>query len=241
MAQSGSKYAFCLCDGTSNEQSFCGMSTRRLAQDFAELYVTAALSDQGIGTAAERASRALKHEWDSRLHDRWHCEDVLTRENLRKKLPPISGGVRSLHLSFVFIGGLYDLKHQELTLSQAGDCTGWIFFKNRSAHYIPANSDRIVVWLDLPSDSDPVVRLSPKFKQLSQMGFQDVDGWILLTDGVENSERLRPFIERNQHRLPDLIYKLRSLRADTADDRGLVTAWHPDSPGSACLPAPPAS
>ncbi len=232
LAQTSTHLAFCLCDGTSNEKSILGLSTRRLAQDFAGFYVTAALTHPQGEDPARLATETLNTNWNNLIQEKWQQLDGHAQQTVRDTLPPSPDGGQAIQLSLVFIAGLFEQNRQTLHLTGVGDCSGWVFSSDRAPLYVEPFPNRFAIWLQLPPQSLPVVQVPRNLLNLQRRCISDVEGWIFLTDGVANSETLTPVVHRMHHQLPELIQRFKRIRSDTADDRGLISAYH--IPGQRC-------
>lgn len=226
LAQTRTHMAFCLCDGTSNEKSFLGLSTRRLAQDFAGYYVHAALASPQGEDPARLATETLNTKWNNLLQEKWQQLDERTQQKIRETLPPAPDGGQAIQLSLVFIAGLFEHTSHTLQLVGVGDCSGWVFSSDQAPFYVEPFPNRFAIWLQLPPQSLPVVQVPRNLFNLRRHCVPQVEGWIFLTDGVANSETLTPVVYRMHHQLPELIQRFKRLRTDSGDDRGLITAYH---------------
>lgn len=236
LAQSRSHVAFCLCDGTSNEKTILGLSTRRLAQEFASLYVNAALATPPGEDPTKSATKAIITTWNNQLHENWQQLDMHKQQLLRASLPPAPDGGHAIQLSLVFIGGLFEHASRTLQLEHVGDCSGWVFFTDRTPYYIEPFPNRFAIRLQLPPQSPPFVEAPLALVNLRRHFVSEVEGWILLTDGVANSEVLTPVVNRMHRQLQELIQRFKRLRTDTGDDRGLISAYHIPAQGCPISP-----
>lgn len=225
LAQTSTHLAFCLCDGTSNEKSILGLSTRRLAQDFAGFYVTAALTHPQGEDPARLATETLNTNWNKLIQEKWKQLDGHAQQKVRDTLPPSPNGGQAIQLSLVFIAGLFEHTSHTLQLVGVGDCSGWVFSSDRAPFYVEPLPNRFAIWLQLPPHSLPVVKVPQNLFNLRRHCVPMVEGWIFLTDGVANSETLTPVVHRMHHQLPELIQRFKRLRTDTGDDRGLISAY----------------
>lgn len=233
---------FWIADGTSQEPSLPGFSSRMLAQDIGVCFERAVFEEVALPRSRDpseappntdrfdalqgAAFRLLKDLWQRRLTAFW---SRLSPEAARKALDAFAhcgDGIRRLRWSSTLLFGAVSLKDGSLRIANFGDSCGIVYPQGADPVPVPPNHDRCFITLEYRPDSAMPVVVPPapngRGGPAASVRVPKANAFFCFTDGAA-SGGLLAFLDALIAKTPPQAERLlRRTRALSGDDKTLL-------------------